>query len=222
MLLVMQDMIKILDPKYKHDLVFYRNVFTEGMGNDKKCKDLTDEALKAAEVGCRPDLTEMMGKCTDHEATKDVLLFANDGFKLISKDSKFTLTFEATMPYTKTEFDGDKQDKYKVAVARAANTARANVDLGTITEVRRRAGSVKVPTTIRSTDEEALDAMIKSLGVGAVLKDKINQELRAVGLKEATNFTNPLKVADLSAASRSPATWAVTAAASAFALASMV
>lgn len=220
---MLQDMIKILDPKYDHNLVFYRNVFTEGIGNDKKCKDLTDEALKTAEVGCRPELTEMVTKCTNHQATEDVLLFANDGFKLISRDSKFLLKFEATMPYSKAEFDDDKQTKYKTAVARAAGTARANVDITSIADASRRAGSVKVATTILTNDEAESDAMQKSLGSGEDWAAKLNAELKAVGLEEATTVTNPLKVSEFSGSpSRSPATWAVTAAASAFALASMM
>ena len=46
------------------------------------------------------------------------------------------------------EFDQTKQDKYKVAVAKAAGTTAANVDILSITEGRRRAGSVKVETRV--------------------------------------------------------------------------
>ena len=126
------------------------------------------------------------------------------------------------MPYTKDEFNPDLQTKYKKAVARAAGTVPGNVFIE-VEAASRRAGSVEVTTSIMSKDEATVDAMIKRMGVGDALKDKLNAELRAEGLKEATKITNLLKVSELSgSASRSPAAWAVTAAASAFALASMM
>ena len=190
------------------------------MGNDKKCKDLTDEALKTAEVGCRPDMAEMTKKCNDHSATQDVLVFMDDGFKLFAKDSKIVLAFDVTLPYTKDEFDKDKQTKYVTAVARAANTARANVDIKSIHDAPgRRAGSIIVGTAIRSVDEAGLDALSTTLGTGDALKNKINSELRAMGLKEATAISDPVKQTGFSGAARAPATWALTAAACAFALA---
>jgi hypothetical protein len=50
--------------------------------------------------------------------------------------------------YSKAEFDQAKQDKYKTAVANPAGTTAANVDILSITEGRRRAGSVKVETKV--------------------------------------------------------------------------
>ena len=50
--------------------------------------------------------------------------------------------------YSKAEFDEAKQNKYKVAVAEAADTTAANIDILSITEGRRRAGSVKVETKV--------------------------------------------------------------------------
>jgi hypothetical protein len=50
--------------------------------------------------------------------------------------------------YSKANFDQAKQDKYKAAVANAAGTAAANVDIVSITEARRRAESVKVETKV--------------------------------------------------------------------------
>ena len=43
------------------------------------------------------------------------------------------------MPYTKAEFDADKQGKFKKAVAKVAGTREENIVL-TIKEGRRRAG----------------------------------------------------------------------------------
>ena len=51
-------------------------------------------------------------------------------------------------PNSKADFDQTKQDKYKAAVATAAGTTAANVDIITITEARRRAGSIKVETKV--------------------------------------------------------------------------
>jgi hypothetical protein len=47
------------------------------------------------------------------------------------------------------EFDTAKQDKYKTAVASAAGTIAANIEIEAITEKRRRAGSVNVQTKVR-------------------------------------------------------------------------
>ena len=53
-----------------------------------------------------------------------------------------------TMPYSKSEFNQDKQDKYKLAIASAAGTPADNVDIVSITEKSRRAGSVNVETKV--------------------------------------------------------------------------
>ena len=66
-------------------------------------------------------------------------------------DTKHFVTLTVTMPYTKAEFDQDKQDKYKAAVASAAGTDPANVEILGVTEVRRRAGSIQVETKVRLT-----------------------------------------------------------------------
>ena len=60
----------------------------------------------------------------------------------------FFITLAVTMPYTKTEFDAAKQVAYKSAVAGAAGTEPSYVDIASVTERRRRAGSVEVETTV--------------------------------------------------------------------------
>ncbi len=57
------------------------------------------------------------------------------------------MTCRRTYP-SKAEFDQAKQDKYKEAVAIAAGTTAANVEILSITDGRRRAGSVKVETKV--------------------------------------------------------------------------
>ena len=55
---------------------------------------------------------------------------------------------ESVCVASQAEFDTAKQDKYKVAVANAAGTTAANVEILSITDGRRRAGSVKVETKV--------------------------------------------------------------------------
>ena len=64
-------------------------------------------------------------------------------------NTKFFVSLSVTLPYTKSAFDTAKQEKYKKAVASAAGTVTANVDIVSISEARRRAGSVKVETKVR-------------------------------------------------------------------------
>ena len=68
----------------------------------------------------------------------------------VDKDSKFFVKMTVTMPYTKSEFNEDKQDKYIKAVARAAGTNHENVEIVSITEKQRRAGSIDVETKVRA------------------------------------------------------------------------
>ena len=52
------------------------------------------------------------------------------------------------VPPLQAEFDTAKQDKYKTAVASAAGTIAANIEIS-ITDKRRRAGSVAVDTKVK-------------------------------------------------------------------------
>ena len=52
------------------------------------------------------------------------------------------------MPFSKSDFDEGKQGKYKAAIASAAGAPVDNVDIVSITEKRRRAGSVDVETKV--------------------------------------------------------------------------
>ena len=70
-------------------------------------------------------------------------------------DTKHFVTVTVTMPYTKAQFDQDKQSKYKVAVASAAGTDPANVEILSITEVRRRAGSIQIDTKVSLKAEDS-------------------------------------------------------------------
>jgi hypothetical protein len=55
-----------------------------------------------------------------------------------------------TMPYNKAEFGAAEQGKYKTAVAAAARSFAANVDIVSVTDTQgqRRAGSVEVETKV--------------------------------------------------------------------------
>ena len=61
----------------------------------------------------------------------------------------FYVLLSVTLPYAKSAFDTGKQDNFKKAVASAAGTVAANVAIVSITESRRRAGSVTVETKVR-------------------------------------------------------------------------
>jgi hypothetical protein len=52
------------------------------------------------------------------------------------------------MPYSKSDFNEALQDKYKAAIASAAGAPVDNVDIVSIREKRRRAGSVDVETKV--------------------------------------------------------------------------
>ena len=116
------------------------------------------------------------------------VLVALPGYKLFP-NSNFWLQFTVTLPYTKAEFNPDVQTKYKQAVAKAAGTVPGNVDIEVM-----EAGSITVDTKIRCMDEKMLEAIKTTLGNGNDLKTKLNAELKALGLKEATKVTvDPLK-----------------------------
>jgi hypothetical protein len=93
------------------------------------------------------------------------------------------------MSYTKAAFNTALQGKYKAAVARAAGTTYANVDIVSITEVRRRAGSVNVETRISASDSAGAAKLALTLGDSDALTRKINKELVAQGLLESTAVT---------------------------------
>jgi hypothetical protein len=102
------------------------------------------------------------------------------------KDSKYFVSFIVTLPYTKADFDKDKQTKYRNAVAMAAATIPDNVDILSITEARRRGGFVKAETKVRATEETGMTALATALGTGDALKNKLSTALKAQGLAEAT------------------------------------
>lgn len=106
-------------------------------------------------------------------------------------DSPFNLVLNVKMPYTKAEFDADKQNKFKEAMASAANVPLGNVDIVSITEGRRRqAKSVTVETKLRAKDKASLEALASTLGTGdAAMLAKINGELAKRGLPASTGVS---------------------------------
>ena len=57
-----------------------------------------------------------------------------------TSDSPYFMTFTLTMPYNKVEFEA-QQVKYTAAVASAAGTPVANIDILSVTEKPHRVGS---------------------------------------------------------------------------------
>ena len=108
----------------------------------------------------------------------------------VSKASEFFLTLSVTLPYTKDQFDKSKQDKYKTAVANAAGTVAANVEIVKITDARRRAGKVDVETKVLAADQEGLDFLkstLTSCHDDGTAKCKIDKALVNEGLEKSTS-----------------------------------
>jgi hypothetical protein len=105
-------------------------------------------------------------------------------------NSTFVLVLMVKMPYTKSEFDADKQKKFKEALASAAGTSPLNVDIQSITEGGRRQGkSINVQTSIRAMDDASLKALSSQLGSGDAMLAKVNAELKKQGLSESTGVS---------------------------------
>ena len=105
-------------------------------------------------------------------------------------DSPFNLVLNVKMPYTRAEFDADKQNKFKEAMASAARVPPGNVDIVSITEGRRRqAKSVTVETKLRAKDKASLEALTSTLGTGDAMLAKINGELAKRGLPASTGVS---------------------------------
>ena len=143
----------------------------------KKCKDRADGGVEFALFdgsstgsgsACKDAKTCVL--CGSGDTDSECVHCASDRYACNSKDCKFEggacvagnglmtatvdkatnffLTLTVTLPYTKDQFDQSKQDKYKAAVANAAGTVAANVEIVRITEARRRAGKVAVETKV--------------------------------------------------------------------------
>jgi len=110
----------------------------------------------------------------------------------------------------KSEFDTDKQTSYKKAVAKAAGTMPDNIDIVSMTATKRRQllFFVAVETKVRATNAAGQAALNTNLGTGDALKNKLNAELKAQGLREASGVISPTQAGTLgSTATRSYATW---------------
>ena len=109
-------------------------------------------------------------------------------------DTEHVLTLTVTLPYTKAEFTETKLTLYKLAVAKTAGTVASNVDILSVTETTRRAGSVAVETQIHAPDAAGLRTIKSTLGGGDSLKTKLDTELKAQGLEASTAVTAPIAV----------------------------
>jgi len=98
-------------------------------------------------------------------------------------DSPFAITLIISTPYTVAQFDKDKQDKFKQALASAAGTSPLNIDIVSIKEAIR---SVAVETKIRAKDAASLKTLESAVGSGDNLKNNLNRELKKQGLAESS------------------------------------
>jgi hypothetical protein len=112
------------------------------------------------------------------------------------KDSPFFLVLIVSMPITRAEFNA-ADAKFKEAIAAAAGINPDNVDILSVTESRRRAGSVDVETKLRTMDAAALKALGDTLGNGDAMLSKINAELARRGLPPSTGVKTAPTVAPL-------------------------
>ena len=117
-------------------------------------------------------------------------------------DTSFAVTLLVTMPYSKADFDAEKQGKYISAVAAAAATSIANIDIVAVTEALRRAESINVETKILAIDSAGVNALVSKLGTADALTDNINTELKKQGLRESTGVSSHFSAStDISSAS---------------------
>ena len=99
----------------------------------------------------------------------------------------FYLILTVTLPYTMNDFNKvTLQIMYKAAISTAAGTTADLVDILSISNARR-AGSatINVKTKIRAQDAASLNAIESNLGSGQGLKIKVNEALKAQGLRES-------------------------------------
>jgi len=107
---------------------------------------------------------------------------------VVPADSPYFVVFFVAMPYTKSEFDTQKQYTFKQAMAIAADTSPLNIDIMSITAGRRRAGSVDVETKVRAENATGVKTLESALGPSGsgTLKENFNREVTKLGLQEAT------------------------------------
>jgi len=142
----------------------------------KKCKNKADGGVEFALTIATAPVTSTVVLCGSGDTDSECVHCSSDKYGCNSKDCKFEggacvagnglmtatvdkatnffLTLTVTLPYTKDQFPGpyingqSKLDKYKTAVANAAGTVAANVEIVKITEARRRAGKVAIETKV--------------------------------------------------------------------------
>lgn len=123
-----------------------------------------------------------------------------------------SLVLAVKMPYTKAQFDVDKQKIFKEAMASAAGILPLNVEILSINDSRRRQGkSITVETKLRATDSASLQALATQLGSNdAAMLAKINAELTKRGLPASTGVSAllPSPLVKSSSATLSGSSWA--------------
>jgi len=102
------------------------------------------------------------------------------------------VSFTVTLPYSEADFDAAKRDKFKTAVAATAGTRAENVEIVSVIEKRRRAGSLDVTTKILAADQQGMEAAASALGTGETLKTNLNKNLAEQGLKAASDVSTPV------------------------------
>ena len=101
------------------------------------------------------------------------------------------VTMAVSLPFTKDEFDSQKQSQFKKSLASAAKVSTDDVSIDkieTLTAARRRLlqGSIRVDTSIKAADKGQADAIASQL-----TEDNINAELEAELNVKATLLEKP-------------------------------
>jgi len=109
------------------------------------CDKTAAEIVTMVEAG---KVEEMKTNKENPECADDGVAFSPPPPPPLPKNTTFFVTVFVTLPYTKAEFDQAKQEKYTAAMASTAGTIAANVVIESITEKRRRAGTVDVKTKV--------------------------------------------------------------------------
>jgi hypothetical protein len=146
-------------------------------------------AAPAGSLGAVPGTGAVSrGKGASYPSESSAVDFFTTRRQEASKTLEFFLDLNVKMPYSKDEFDVGNQDTFKEAIASAAGISPLNVNILSITEGRRRGGSVNVETKLRTMDAASLQELAKTLGSGDAMLAKINAELTKRGLPASTGI----------------------------------
>ena len=136
---------------------------------------------------------------TKNEFTEDDQNKSGSNLLLVaSADSPHVLVLAVKMPYMKAKFDGAKQGLFKDTIASPSDTSPRNLDILSIAEARRRAGSIEVEANISAMDDASLHALSSTLEWGHSMFANFHAELTERCIPASTVVSVKSKKSDLS------------------------